>query len=541
MSQEMNHFSKRPTYWKSLVVIALTLTTWALKGYEFGVLWPTVVAIGSTLALRSALAGLMLGALSGSVLIENGSLWRAFSSVIEDHTIPALQSGWNLSVLIFTLALGGFVALIEYGGGFQALLERLIRPGKSKKIPSGAKLQWSAFGMGLVCFFDGLANSLLVGRTLKPFAAKVGVSREKLAYIVDSTSAAVACVAFISTWIAYQLAMIREGFDQANVLAPNHYPLFLKSIPYNFYCWATLALLALVIWKNWNIGPMRQAELNAALQSEKSGSTQSPSEVPVESHLKRPSVWKGALPILFLFGSLLIGLYQSGSSKLDPDSMAGLGWMESAAAAFGAADAALVFVLSTLLAGLVALALNWKPGPKGTGASFHLEPGMGAPDVFMEGVKSLFGPALILVAAWTLSSTLKTLEAGPYLAGFLEGRLPDFALPASVFVLGAVISFTTGTSWGTMGVLMPLALPVVIGRLEGMEPEMMASSPMLLAVVGAVFSGAVFGDHCSPISDTTIVSSIACDVEPVQHVKTQMPYALLAAGLSVVLFILVAL
>lgn len=544
----MNTFSAGAKAWKPAVVLVLVAISWFLDPSGPGVLWPTVVAIGATLVVRRTLIGLLLGALSGSVMIEEGSLWKGFTELIEKHSIPALQSGWNLSVLIFTLALGGLVALIEFGGGFQALLEKLLRfRSGSEASPSGKRLQWSAMAMGCVCFFDGLANSLLVGRTLKPFAARSGVSKEKLAYIVDSTSAAVACLAFVSTWIAYQLAMIREGFEQAGVAAPNPYPLFLKSIPWNFYCWVTLALLGVVIWRGWNFGPMRKCEDQAGseLMNSEPGTG---SEIGNARHIPQknqrnnsPSIWKGAAPILFLFGGLLVGLYVSGSQTLDPAELSEMSGLERISTAFGAADAARVFVLTTLLSCALALILNWNPGKNHPELSFDsANPHPEAPDVFLEGMKSLFGPALILIGAWSLGSTLKELEAGPFLASWLQGRLPDFALPVSVFILGALISFTTGTSWGTMGTLMPLALPVALGRLEGMDPELMASAPLVLAVVGAVFSGAVFGDHCSPLSDTTIVSAIACDVEPLDHVRTQLPYAMLAAAISAMLFLVFA-
>lgn len=545
----MNIFSAGAKTWKPAVVLVLVAMSWFWETPGPGVLWPTVVAIGSTLLLRRTLIGLLLGALSGSVMIEGGSFWNGFVALVEKHSIPALQSGWNLSVLIFTLALGGLVALIEYGGGFQALLEKLLRfRSDTGRTPSGKRLQWSAMAMGCVCFFDGLANSLLVGRTLKPFAVRSGVSKEKLAYIVDSTSAAVACLAFVSTWIAYQLAMIREGFEQAGVAVPNPYPLFLKSIPWNFYCWVTLALLGVVIWRGWNIGPMRQSEDKAAADltdtnSGKSAQIKGARPFPQQNTPNdAPSIWKGALPILFLFGGLLVGLYVSGTKTLDPAKLSEMSVLERISASFGAADAARVFVLTTLLACALAMVLNWKPGNNHPELSYDsVNPHPEAPDVFLEGMKSLFGPALILIGAWSLGSTLKELEAGPFLASWLQERLPDFALPVSVFILGALISFTTGTSWGTMGTLMPLALPVALGRLEGMDPTMMASSPIVLAVVGAVFSGAVFGDHCSPLSDTTIVSAIACDVEPLDHVRTQLPYAMAAAGISAMLFLIFAL
>ena len=240
-----------------LIVMALLVGTWPLTALdaEWIALWPSAVALIAVFLLNRAITGLLCGSAAGLLLIHGGNPFEAFVSFFADRLIPALADRWNISVLLFTLMLGGFAAVLERGGGMRALTERWIR-GSSR---SGRRVQWSAYGLGLICFFDGLANSMLVGKSFAPLADRAGVSRKKLAYIVDSTSSAVACVAVISTWIAYQLAMIREGLAGAEG-EPAPFGLFLKSIPYNYYCWFTLVLLAVVIAKNWNIGPMRSRE-----------------------------------------------------------------------------------------------------------------------------------------------------------------------------------------------------------------------------------------------------------------------------------------
>jgi tetracycline resistance efflux pump len=342
-------------------------------------------------------------------------------------------------------------------------------------------------------------------------ATRLGVSREKLAYVVDSTSSAVACVAIMSTWIAYQLSMIREGIHAAGfeVSEGKSFTLFLSSIPYNFYCWFTLLLLALVIWRDWNIGPMCKAEQIAQSRQERSDEKTGNGSTPPPSNLAA-----AAVPLVVLLGGLFVGLYWDGTAgqvfPLSPGRVA---------EAFGKADAALVMLCASTLAALVAAGMNHRS---------IRESGASTSGVFMEGVQQLLSPVLILVSAWIFSSTLKQLGTVSVLTTLLDGTLPLWALPFLVFLLGAAISFTTGTSWGTMGVLMPLALPVAIqlsGGVDGM---------VVLGVIAAVFSGAVFGDHCSPLSDTTIVASISCAVEPMEHVRTQLPYALIAAGLTIV-------
>lgn len=488
---------------RSLIVFIVWLCTWLvlLTDASWKALWPSIVALISVFLLNRSITGLLTGASAGLILLANGNPFKAFVSGFADHLIPVLQSSWNLSVLIFTLLLGGFVALLEKGGGIQALMRRWF----SGKGNTKQHVQWGAFGLGLICFFDGLANSMLVGKSLAPMAAKVGVSRQKMAYIVDSTSSAVACVAVISTWIAYQLSMIREGLlqvDADSTVQP--FQLFLRSIPFNYYCWFTLILLAVVILKDWNIGPMRRAEAEPC----------DPQIDPAEDKSSiRGSAFPALVPLLFLIFGLLIGLYGNGvEGSWFPLSL------KKISEAYGNADAALVLVCVSAAAGLLAYLFN-AAGIKKRGGH--------ASQVFSDGVLKLFNPVLILISAWVLSSTLRELDAISVLSGMLRGNLPPATFPALVFLTGALISFSTGTSWGTMGILMPLALPVALGFTDG------AITPLIHGTIAAVFSGAVFGDHCSPFSDTTIVSSISCGLEPIEHVKTQMPYALIAAGLAI--------
>jgi tetracycline resistance efflux pump len=492
-----------PHPYKKLLVVTLWLATWIFVGTDVGIkaLWPSILGLASVLLLQRVIAGLLIGGSAGAILLNNGNPFEAFIAIFTDHLIPALQSSWNISVLLFTLMLGGFVALIEKGGGIQALLNRWIRKSGSLK----KRIQWSGFGLGIICFFDGLANSLLVGKTLTPLARQAGVSKQKLSYIVDSTSASVACVAVISTWIAYQLSMIREGFTLAGVEEVNAFGLFFRSIPLNFYCWFTLALLAVVIAHNWNIGPMRKAEMV--------GNRTTPESRPDETDSSTDGAWRAIIPLFVLIAGLMVGLYIDG---VEGDSLSIS--FAKVANAFGAADAAKVLVTVSAFACLMAFATN-----------FSKIKDEGAPEIFMSGVLNLFTPCLILISVWILTSTLSGLEAAPVLTALIKGNLPSALFPATVFVTGTLISFTTGTSWGTMGVLMPLAIPVALS-LSGAEGS--ADAALIPVTIAAVFSGAVFGDHCSPLSDTTIVSSIACDLDPLEHVQTQIPYALLAASLA---------
>ncbi|MDF7822552.1 Na+/H+ antiporter NhaC family protein [Pontiellaceae bacterium B12227] len=504
------------------IVTLVFISSWfvGLQDMPWISLWPSVVALTAVFLLNRTITGLLLGAGAGVVILHHGNPVTACSSLFTDHLFPVLGSSWNLSVLAFTLLLGGFAALIEKGGGLQALTARWLASGKQ----SGKRVQWSAYFLGLVCFFDGLANSMLVGKSISPMAERAGVSRHRLAYIVDSTSSAVACVAVISTWIAYQLSMIREGLSQAGLEA-QPFDLFLKSIPFNFYCWFTLILLAVVISRDWNIGPMRKCQRGfrqdehdchkEAQEARRQIKPESPRHDEQglqdgDGGHKEPRTTSCALvPLGFLIAGLLAGLYLNGAGgEYLPLSL------ERVSDAFGNADAAKVLVVVSVLACGVAFIMNFNPIKK---------QGESAANVFGLGIGHLIKPVLILISAWVLSSTLKELNAAGVLTSMLHGSVAPAIFPVLVFITGALISFSTGTSWGTMGILMPLTLPVAIGFGDGEITKVM------YATIAAVFSGAVFGDHCSPFSDTTIVSSISCGIEPMEHVKTQMPYALIAS------------
>lgn len=510
--------------WAAVILWSVSWPIAWMVGGESGALlpalWPSIVALGVVFLTRHALLGLVAGAAGGAIILSDGEPWAAFLSLMGEHFAPHWNSEWKMSAVAFTLLLGGFAAVLEKSGGLEYFLKRyLLRGGESP-----TRLQAGAAGLGLVCFFDGLANSVLVGRLVTPLTERHGVSRVKLAYIADATSSAVACVAFLSTWIAYQLSMIREGFAQIGVDDVNPYAWFLRSLPYNYYCWFTLLMVALVIFRNFNPGPMGAYERAA-----RSGVGQRP-VAKTESTAGSGGLLLCLLGLATLFFALIIGLYYFGLK--DVDMVLGENTSryfpitaDKLTVAFGSNAGAFVLVFGGVLASAVALALfplsgkNYATGAQAYGA----------------GVKHLLGPVLILVGAWMLSSTLSALGTGELLGALIGAWAPLGLLPMLIFLFGAVISFSTGTSWGTMGILMPLAIPLIAKHPGAAEMDLTLLAPYFAAAVGAVFSGAVFGDHCSPISDTTIVSSIACDVAPHDHVRTQLPFALMSAAAAALL------
>ena len=498
------------------LLLALTILI-DRAGWSFGAIWPSVAALLLVFSTRSVLGGLFGGAFIGALLLADSRIWQVPMRLVETHLLPNFSSTWKTGAVLFTLLLGGFVHLLERGGILQALLRRLLRGGSARRVETGA----GAFG--LVCFFDGLANSLMVGRIFQPLADQSGVSRVRLAYIVDTTSAAVACLAFISTWIAYQLSMIREGFLLAgHPELADPYHLFFASLPHNYYAIFALVLMGFAIWKQWDFGPMREyaptgqdGESRASLDS----ASDVPDKAPSGSDATQPDsfgLWRAWLPVATLLGIVFFGIYLDGVGR-----MGQAVWplaFEKLALAFAEANVPAILILASGVGSAVA----WLCFPRSV-----LKPCETPGGLFIDGMMHLFQPVRILILAWMLSSTLKELGAAAYLGELLGDRLPPGLFPLAVFATASLVAFTTGTSWGTMGLLMPLAIPIAFSLSAGDPASALHLMPM---VVGAVFSGAVFGDHCSPISDTTIVSSIASGVDPMDHVRTQLPYALLAAG-----------
>jgi Na+/H+ antiporter NhaC len=399
------------------------------------------------------------------------------------------QSEWKVIVVVATLLMGGFAALLERGGALSAFF---------RKAEGSRSVEGGAFFAGIVCFFDGLANSLLVGRVMRGAFDRCGLPRERLAFIADSTASPVACLGVASTWIAYQLAMIEEGASAAGVeVSP--YGLYFAAWPAMFYCWAALLGVALFVFTRWTFGPMRRVTASHVAEVFVSGES-------------TPGLWRAFLPIGVLLVALIGGLVVDGAGKLNEGSAF------SFVDAVGAADSGRVLLLG-VLAGCAAA---WACFPRGNGR---------AGEVFLSGAQGMLYPVAILVLAWALGATLKQLGAANLVAAMLADHFPRFLYPALVFLVACAVSFSTGTSWGTMGVLMPVALPAAIA-LAGSEG--FASSPLVVGTVAGVMGGAVFGDHSSPVSDTTIVSATAAGCDTWSHFATQWPYALVAGGISLV-------
>jgi Na+/H+ antiporter NhaC len=479
------------------------------------VLWPSVLAVGLAFVTRDIYLSLFLGAFGGALLLHGGNPWTAFHDLMIGRLIPSLTDRWNISVLVFTLMMGGFVEVLNRNGGMAALSALVMGSSRSAR-----RAGLGAYFMGWLVFFDGLASSMLVGKTLRPIADRAGLSREKLAFIVDSTSSPIAGLALLSTWVAYEMSVIRQGLANtgdaalADAVAP--FSWLVLSLPFRFYNWFMLLLVFLLIWLMRDWGPMLAVE--KASRANPRPEPAVTTEAAPGSHAVLALVPLAVL-VLGVFGGLYIG---GGGLELTLT-------FPHLVQAMGKADAAAVFVLASAVASFVALGLT-AVGRKTTAAPDARESGTWA---FFQGMQQMFLPALILVFAWMLNSVIKELGTASYLVALLGERLPAAWLPALTFLLASIISFSTGTSWGTMAIVMPLAIPLAV-NLTAFHTGVPAS-PVLVATVGAVLAGAVFGDNCSPISDTTIVSAFSSDCDVMAHVQTQLPYALTAALLATVL------
>ncbi len=507
------------TAWRplvSLLLVAAGLVV-AQSQPDLRPLVPSVLALALVVVLRRAATAIWTGALVGLWIAADFSWLRGAGDGA--HVLAGIftPGGWKFYAVIFTLLMGGFAVMLEGNGGFERLVTHILRRFQDRR----KGVQWTTCGAGGLCFFDGLASSVIVGRLMRRPAEMAHLSGAKLSYLVDSTSSSVTCIAFVSTWIAFQLGMISEGLALAG-WEGNAYAIFFRTIPFNFYCLLTLLLVVLSVRYGWNPGPMARRE-QEALAAATAGSAECVEGVEEmnggrSSLLAAVADWR-LLPLPLLVGCLFFGMYWSGSGGATPRSLAEIG------DAFGAANAGWVLVLSSIV-GIVSVWLTFHPG------RWFAD---GGPARLMgTGVKGMLPPVFILLGAWVLGASLGKLGTAQALVAMIgEPSQPLLLIPA-LFGVAALVGVSTGTSWGTIGILLPIAIPLLASL--GLADA--ATDTVVPLAVAAVFGGAVFGDHCSPLSDTTIVSAAACGVDPREHALTQAPYALMAAAGALLLYAL---
>lgn len=516
----MAYRALRPS--KSLVLCALLFTTAAFAQssatHEVSMGWvsvlPPILAIGLALAFRQVLIALFCGVWLGASLIESHAFIGLLRAV-DTYVVRALADTDHVSVVVFSLTIGGMVGIISRSGGTAGMVAKLTRFCRTPR-----STQLVGWLMGVLVFFDDYANSLIVGPAMRPLTDRVRVSREKLSYIVDSTAAPVASLAVISTWVGFEIGLINDAF-RAIGMEVNAYWIFVQTIPYRFYTIVALALVAFVAFLSRDIGPMWRAEVRART----TGKIMRDGAVPLADLGRLESIDGKAiigptyfawLPILVFLVVALGGLYFDGVNAVGRS--APLYQIIGGASAF-----------RTLLWGSFAGAVCAALLPLLTRRQ-KLQTIL---DAFLNGVQSMNIAVIILIFAWALGQVCKEMGTAQTVIGWIEPVLSPSLLPAAVFVAASFISFATGTSWGTMAILMPIAIPAAQDMIGA---KFVSGLPVLnhayLSTIAAVLTGSIFGDHCSPISDTTIMSSMCSGSDHVDHVNTQMPYAIFGAALA---------
>jgi Na+/H+ antiporter NhaC len=478
---------------------------------------PALVAIGAALVFRQVVVALFGGVWIGA-WIHYGSLagaWFGLLDTVQVYILGALADADHAAILIFTLMIGGVVGIIQKNGGTRGIVGIVTEWARSAR-----RGQVATALLGTAIFFDDYANTLIVGGTMRPITDRLRISREKLAYIVDSTAAPIASLALVTTWIGYEVGLIGTAVSQLPGYDEAAYAVFLNSIPYSFYPILALGFVYAVATSRRDFGPMLRAERRARETGQlyRTGSdiaqAEAESEVLVPSEDTPKRAFNAVIPIVVLVVGVLGGLFATGEG-------------ESIREIISSADSYKAMMWASLLSVIVAVALS--VGQR----LLTLEEAINA---WYAGMKAMLLAIIILVLAWALSGVNDVLGTADYLISTLSGTLAPGVVPALVFVLAALTAFSTGSSWGTMGILMPLVVPLAWGVLaaDGLAADP-ANYHILYSAVSAVLAGAVWGDHCSPISDTTILSSLASSCDHIDHVRTQLPYALLVGLVAIFL------
>ena len=463
----------------------------------FWSLLPPLIAIGLALITKEVYSSLFIGILAGALLVANGNPVTAITTMVGDGFISSLSDSWNVGILMFLVILGIIVVVMNKAGGSLAYGEWARDKIKTRKGAMGA-----TFGLGVLIFIDDYFNCLTVGSVMRPVTDTHNISRAKLAYIIDATAAPICMIAPISSWAAAVTGVV-EGY--------NGLELFIKAIPYNFYSLLTLVMMIFIIFKDLDYGPMRKYERNAVLHND----IFTDSKTPYEDEIKEITSSKGrvidlVLPIIILIIFSIIGMIYTGGF------FSGETFIDS----FANSDASLGLAMGSLVSLL--LTFVWIVARRVLSFNEFME-------CIVKGFNAMVPAILILTFAWTLSSMTGALGAAPYVAGIVEGSAGGLQalLPAIIFLVATFLAFATGTSWGTFGIL----IPIIVGLGAALSPD------MLIIGISACLAGAVCGDHCSPISDTTIMASTGAQVQHIVHVSTQLPYALTVAAVSVVTYI----
>lgn len=489
---------------------------------------PPLLAIFLALVFKEVVTSLLVGIFSGVLIIKlyAGSFFAAllgsFTTMIDTYILNSLNDSGHLSIIVFSTLIGGMVSVISKNGGMQGVVNRISKHATTAK--SGQLATWF---LGIAIFFDDYANTLIVGNTMRPITDKLRISREKLAYLVDSTAAPIAAIAFITTWIGAELGYIESGIETIQGLDESVYSIFISSLAYSFYPIFALVFMLILILRERDFGPMYESEKEARLGEKLDESTVVKNEELEEFTAKEGIAYKAynaIVPVLVVIAGTVIGLLYTGWDQTIMDDST-LSFGRKISTIIGNADSYKALLWSSLAGLFMAIVLSVSQKLLNIHQSINAA---------ISGFKTMLTAIIILVLAWSLALVIEDLHTADFLTSIMSDNVSPYFVPTLTFLLAAVVAFSTGSSWGTMAILYPLMLPSswAICLAAGMpEAETLA---IFHNVVACVLAGAVLGDHCSPISDTTILSSLASSCNHISHVRTQMPYALTVGSVAII-------
>jgi Na+/H+ antiporter NhaC len=444
---------------------------------------PIAIALVVAVGTRNVIAGLFCGLAVGIVQLNGPDPFAAMAILVKDHLVPQLTDDYNAAVLVLLAFIGGFVALMERSGGGAA-----FAAGVTRYLTNRLRLQLAAWAGGIAIFFSDLGTPLIVGPVFRPLADRLRVSRAKLAYIVDSTASPVAILVPFIGWGVYIMSLLEQQFRTLGIDASD-YGALIAAIPYQLYAWLAVVLVPVLAVTGVEVGPMARSERLALLSAHQANGDElsEPGPASEKSAGRASFVWLPLLVLGVTLAWMLVPLGFPFERVSGSDFRAGLSTAYLTAA----------FVLMGLMA--------WS-GARGWLSSVQL---------YLSGMSRMMQVAVMLLLAWALSDLGQMLGTPDYIAGVAAAGVSGWLLPAVVFLLSAVISFATGSSWGTFAIMFPLALPAAA-----------VTGAPLPVCIGAVLSGGLFGDHSSPVSETTILSATGAGSDAYEHFHTQLPYAL---------------
>jgi Na+/H+ antiporter NhaC len=461
-------------------------------------LLPIVLALGLSLYSRNVILGLFTGVFMGVLMLNGPNPLAGAGIMVKEHLIPELTDSYNAGVIILLACIGGFVALVESSGGGTAFAASINRWVKSR-----LQAQLAAWIGGIAIFFSDLGTPLIIGPVFRPLTDRLRISRQKLAFIIDSTSSPVAILIPFIGWGVYIMSLIYREYEALGI-QESEFNAFIRTIPFQFYAWLAVMMVPLLTLLRFDFGAMEKAEqlTQENLGKEPNVSEQNDEQVEYQAfthpNAQPMLVWAPLIVLAVVLGIMLVPLGFPFAQVSGTDFRAGLSTAYLAA--------------STLLIALMAM--------------LKVREVLSSVDVFLKGMRGMTLVVVTLLLAWALSDIGRMLGAAEYIASVAQAGLPSWLLPAVVFILSGIISFATGSSWGTFAIMLPLVIPTAV-----------AIDAPLHVCIGAVLSGGLFGDHSSPISETTILSSTGASCPQIEHFRTQLPYALFNGVISLSAFV----